>query len=534
LDANKFLRSDTDTTASGTITVSPRNAAKLGIDIISNAGIPALAGLRISTQGANHIIFGSGATNYDTNLYRSAADTLKTDDAFHVAGTLSGARLVISGNATFSGSLSILRSVTARGTYSGSVVHAEKSLTSSGSIKWKGSASGSSIWVSTFDGAGLTDCDLTTNVVRWDTTTKKFSCGTVSAAAEVGTASFSGSTLRLGDARYVKKQGDTMTGALAINLTSGYMGLRVLQMMSGSVIHAEKSLTSSGTILAVGNITSRGTISGALLTQGGVPVVTATYFSDVLDPNGIQDPTESTMSFNAGSRTFSIAPSGSSFDYYLRGTKIVRTTSTGVVIPDTTGTHYIYFDSDRQLKSSLSAWEFTDNKAFVATVYWRAGGAVPALLTDERHGIAMDWATHRYLHNTVGTRYESGLTGTFQNNGLFTVTAGVVHDEDLRFSIPQQKNTRILYRDGSSQSISDASGSLLIKESAGVIQYDDGDGTPAAVGTNAYVAYWVFATNEVTNPVLVVMGQRPPGSGGLVRALRGCLHLSTARSRLCL
>jgi hypothetical protein len=110
LDSTQFIRSDTDATASGTLTVSPRNTNKVGIDIHSTSGIAATAALKISTQGANHILFGSGAANYDTNLYRSAVSRLKTDSSFWVVGTLSGSN-----------------------------IHAEKTLTSSGTLIVSGS-----------------------------------------------------------------------------------------------------------------------------------------------------------------------------------------------------------------------------------------------------------------------------------------------------------------------------------------------------------------------------------------------------------
>ena len=64
------------------------------------------------------------------------------------------------------------------------------------------------------------------------------------------------------DNRYVRKSGSTMTGTLTINLTSGFLGLKVLQAFSGNVIHAEKTLTSSGSLKVLGSI------SGASLKVG--------------------------------------------------------------------------------------------------------------------------------------------------------------------------------------------------------------------------------------------------------------------------
>jgi hypothetical protein len=56
-----------------------------------------------------------------------------------------------------------------------------------------------------------------------------------------------------------------MTGQLVINLTTGFYGLKLVNTMSGNIIHAEKNLTSSGFILSNGNITTRGTFSGSAL-----------------------------------------------------------------------------------------------------------------------------------------------------------------------------------------------------------------------------------------------------------------------------
>src|SRR3989344_871314 len=65
------------------------------------------------------------------------------------------------------------------GTISGSTLRATTSLRSSGSLVWEGSASGASLWISRFEGAGLTDCDnATTSKLLWDATEQQFRCGT--------------------------------------------------------------------------------------------------------------------------------------------------------------------------------------------------------------------------------------------------------------------------------------------------------------------------------------------------------------------
>jgi len=74
---------------------------------------------RLVVQGDGKHIWGSGSATGDTNLYRSAADTLKTDDAFLVAGTLgvTGATTLsstlASGALTVTGAASTTTTVTA-------------------------------------------------------------------------------------------------------------------------------------------------------------------------------------------------------------------------------------------------------------------------------------------------------------------------------------------------------------------------------------------------------------------------------------
>lgn len=144
------------------------------------------------------------------------------------------------------------------GTYSGTNLYALKSIT------------GTDLYGVRIAGGGLVDCDTAAvSKLLWDAATKTFSCGTDFAPPPFN----SGAVLVLGDARYLKKQGDTATGAISIdlaNVTSG-IGLKILESASGNILHAEKDLTSSGTLTAVGtarfkaNVNTVGTISGAAL-----------------------------------------------------------------------------------------------------------------------------------------------------------------------------------------------------------------------------------------------------------------------------
>ena len=63
------------------------NAPGIAIDLAANAS---------QVHNSPHLLFGYNGA-FDTNLFRKAANTLRTDDSFHVGGTLSGAALTVSG-----------------------------------------------------------------------------------------------------------------------------------------------------------------------------------------------------------------------------------------------------------------------------------------------------------------------------------------------------------------------------------------------------------------------------------------------------
>ncbi len=182
------------------------------------------------------------------------------------------------GTATPKGRLHVVGSGSFTGTLSGAYIHAEKGLSSSGTLVWEGAGSGSSLYIaSSLQGVGLTDCDIAgTSKLLWDATTGRFSCGSDQGGSSSNWSN-TGSLMGAFDTRYVNIAGDTMTGALTINLTSGYIGLRVIQTASGSIFHAEKSLTSSGQIIVRQSGDSQG--SGALTVTNTTRYGTGAYMA---------------------------------------------------------------------------------------------------------------------------------------------------------------------------------------------------------------------------------------------------------------
>ena len=133
--------------------------------------------------------------------------------------------------------------------------------------------------------------------------------------------------------------------------------------------------------------------------QNGFPVNSSSY------PN---PSTLSTIAFTNATRTFTITPTGASYSVYVNGIEYTFTTAQTVVITATEGFWYIYYDNTGTLTASQSVWDFSIT-AMVCGLYWDNTNSVASFFSDERHTIAMGWVVHKYLHETVGTRYETGL-----------------------------------------------------------------------------------------------------------------------------
>lgn len=217
-------------------------------------------------------------------------------------------------------------------------------------------------------------------------------------------------------------------------------------------------------------------------------------------PSGLITRQDNTLSFDSGTRIFTIAPTGTNFSFYIAGTRYTKT-STQVTIGTSIGLHFIYFNSVGTLIATTAPWDITSNIAMVATVYWNGTSGV---VEDERHGLR-DKFWHKWAHDTVGTRYESGLTGTFTNTTL-AITSGAYHDEDIEFNIDAQSTCRQWYRNvGGATFTFDAPSTTYYKTNAGVLQYDN-NGTLTNVGNAKYTISWIYVTNDIVSPIAAIIG----------------------------
>jgi hypothetical protein len=252
------------------------------------------------------------------------------------------------------------------------------------------------------------------------------------------------------------------------------------------------------------------------------------------EPMGHEDKSQSTISFNSGTRVFTIQPSSTSFNVWCKGVKYKYTSAQTVTIPSgTTGLYYIYFDSSGvlQYRTSYFDWE---NDTPTAYVYWNDTTGTAPFVADERHGIVLDWQTHEYLHRTRGASIANGFsisnyttTGTGANNAdaQFDLSGGAFFDEDLEVAITHSNtptantweqdlqgpaNIPVFYQSGNSWVV-DSPTDYALKQGTSRIKYNllsGGTWSTPDVSTNSwYTTSWVIATNNINYPIIVIMGQ---------------------------
>ena len=222
-------------------------------------------------------------------------------------------------------------------------------------------------------------------------------------------------------------------------------------------------------------------------------------YTNTREPTGFYNRT-ATLSWTHPTYTLTIT---GDHTIYQDGVKTAKTTDSKQ-IANTTGTHYIYYNTTGVLTEGTAHPGFY--LPLMATVYWN-NVTNKGLAGEERHGITMDGATHEFIHDTIGTRYESGLDGTFADT-TFTIAEGAIHDEDIGIDITPQTTCDVLYKDGTTDYKWLAAQTKYYYEDGGSdINYNNGN-TLTAVPANQYVAYWIFASNAITNPILSLMGQR--------------------------
>jgi hypothetical protein len=250
------------------------------------------------------------------------------------------------------------------------------------------------------------------------------------------------------------------------------------------------------------------------------------------EPMGHEDKSQSTVSFNESTRTFTIQPASTSFTVWVKGKRFVKTTAQTVTIPDTSGLYYISFDATGTLQYTVTTFDW-GNEAPTAYVYWNATDDKAYFFADERHGVTLDWQTHEYLHRTRGAAYASGFTigaysttgdGTSNADMQFDLAGGTFFDEDLEVVITHSATPTantweqvleggaeipIFYHDGTIWKHTTPT-EYAVKQGT-LPQYNllsAGTWSTPDLTTDTYGVTWVAATNNLNYPVIGILGQK--------------------------
>jgi hypothetical protein len=342
-----------------------------------------------------------------------------------------------------------------------------------------------------------------------------------------------------------------------VNLATDTIGDYVAKLAAGTGITitnnsgeaATPNISFSGSIDNLSDVAITSATNGQILEFNGTNWVNSVRPSN--EPMGHEDKSESTISFNEGTRTFSIAPVSTSFTVWCAGKRYVKTGTETVQIPDTSGLYYIYFNSSGTLsyRTDYFVW---DEDAPTAYVYWNAEDDRAYFFADERHGITLDWATHEYLHRTRGAAIANGFgannyilngDGSLDSHAKLDIADGTFFDEDLQVDITHsntptantwqqviQGNAEIpvFYRVNNHWK-KDTATEFALKQGTSRPQYNlDTAGTWSAtdIDNNRFGVSWIIATNNLNEPIIAVLGQGSYTDNGSAEAeFYGSLNL---------
>ena len=253
---------------------------------------------------------------------------------------------------------------------------------------------------------------------------------------------------------------------------------------------------------------------------------TTNVYTDSKEPTGFFTRSTTTLSFDNGTRNFSITPTGATFDVWVKGVKYTKTGAQTIQISALSGNHFIYFDPTGALSTTQAAGPelFIDN-ALISIIYWNTDTNTRTYFAEERHGMQMDGATHSYLHTVLGSQFISGLAlqgfsvdgdGSLNAHAQFTSDSGTIRDEDIVITISAQTQIPVLYRQGLlwRKKAADSfpfiySGTAGYTGVSGRIPYNQFTGGAwqlTEIANNAFALVHLFATNDIENPVVAIQG----------------------------
>src|SRR3990172_145969 len=253
------------------------------------------------------------------------------------------------------------------------------------------------------------------------------------------------------------------------------------------------------------------------------------------EPTGFPNRIDSTISFDDGTRIFSIYPSTSTFEYFHSGVKYIKESTETIEVPDVEGRCFIYYDGYVLGQTPTFSSDLILRKVLVAHIYWDSTNNKAIHFADERHGLAMPGQTHYYLHTSVGAAYLSGFTlsdfqidgtGNASADGYFSSSDGYFFDEDISHTITNNTPQSIYpiaylpvyYKTGADgywrNKDADAfpiiySGTVGYTGANGRLPYNEWTGAIwqlTQAGNGNFVLLHVLATNDINHPIIAVQG----------------------------
>lgn len=195
------------------------------------------------------------------------------------------------------------------------------------------------------------------------------------------------------------------------------------------------------------------------------------------------------------------------------------------------GKYYLYYDGLGQLQRKTTPFDIRNDNPVAIVVIGTDGNTI--FVGEERHGMAMDWATHYYLHKVNGTQhtpggfaagnYTTSGDGSLNSHAQFSLTGGTIFDQDNEFIISHNTNptaegqqhlepflkTRVLYRSGNGWKTT-ATQNYAFRSVTNIPQYSSlnaGSWSDAQIDNNKYFVSYVVATNNILCPILALEGQ---------------------------
>lgn len=239
--------------------------------------------------------------------------------------------------------------------------------------------------------------------------------------------------------------------------------------------------------------------------------------------------TDSVVTFDAGTRTLSIAPTGSDFSFWQKGKLYTIDSQQDVVWDNTEGSKFFYFDDGVLTVINTFDPDLILDFVYVHNIYWDATNLVVRAQGEERHGL-MPTITHSYLHQFFGTQFLTGAALTnFSTDGSgsadselqFTIDPSTIQDEDIVLSqngvdLTLAEVIRIFYKSGANGDWRFEEKTIATINSVGTGRAAYNEFTGAVwqlteVPNNDFVLAHVFISNEASNSPykapIIVLGQ---------------------------